>query len=107
MFGSVNWQHQFGPALTGVAFLQYGVNQTVTANTPAPGNTTQNSNSLVLSLGLNHAFSETLNGSLQYSYTSQGYSNLYPYGYAFGYPYGPTPPQQPISLVLLSLRKTF
>ena len=86
-YGSINWQHDLRQALTTVAFVQYGVNDSryITG--------AQNSNTLVVSLGLHYAFSQTLSGVLQYSYTNQFVSS------------SATSP--PFSLALLSVRKSF
>jgi uncharacterized protein (PEP-CTERM system associated) len=86
-FGSLNWQHDFGEDLTSLAFVQYGKNNS-TASLLLPSSSTD----LVLSFGLNYILSETINISLQYSYTNQTAS------------YYPSPP---INLVVLSIRKVF
>ena len=87
-YGSINWQHDLGQALTTVAFMQYGVNDSFSRIG------TQSSDTLVVSLGLHYALSETLSGTLQYSYTSQ-------------FVVSPAAASPPISLALLSVRKTF
>lgn len=88
-YGSVTWQHDLGPALKSLSFVQYGGGDNVFIITG-----TQNFNSLVLSQGLTYALSETLSGSVQYSYTS-------------GFTTGPASSSGPISLVFLNVRKNF
>jgi uncharacterized protein (PEP-CTERM system associated) len=90
-FGSVNWQHNISQATTLTGYVQYGINDT------RSNGTTQNSNSLVVSLGLNYAISRTLNASLQGSYTSN-YVNQFVVG---------ANQSTPVELVILGIRKTF
>jgi uncharacterized protein (PEP-CTERM system associated) len=89
-FGSVSWQHDLSPVLTSVAFVQYGVNDSISILTGQ-----QTTDTLVISLGLNYAFTETLNGSLQCSYTNQS-------GTGTGTAASPA-----TGLIYFSLRKTF
>ncbi len=95
-YGSVNWQHDLSEALTGITFVQYGVND---SHTNGSGH---NTNSLTASAGLNYAFSESLSGSLRYSYSNYskytGYNGLIPGGTS-------APPVT--HLVMIRLLKTF
>jgi uncharacterized protein (PEP-CTERM system associated) len=56
------WQHSFSPSLDGNAYVQYG-----TRESGAPTRTTQQT--VNATLGLSYAFSQTLTGRAQYSYS--------------------------------------
>jgi hypothetical protein len=63
-YGSINWQHDLSPDLRSAIYLQYGT----TENKTAAGR--QASDSVVASISFTYVFSETLTGTVQYSYTS-------------------------------------
>lgn len=84
-YGSLSWQHDLSDALKSSLFGQYGVTDLAGGQT--------STTLLVVSAGLNYAFSGTLNGSLQYSYTNSGFSGAVP--------------AEAINLVALGVRKTF
>jgi uncharacterized protein (PEP-CTERM system associated) len=88
-YGSVSWEHALSDALTSDLYFQYGrLNQT--GGGISPLTTTL----VVASAALSYRFSETLSGSLQYSYTSDAYTTTQQPGTA-------------ANLAVLSLRKTF
>jgi uncharacterized protein (PEP-CTERM system associated) len=99
-YGSFSWEHDISPVLNSNLFAQYGVlhnaipltltNGVLTVNV---GQQVQDATQLTLSGTLNWQINRTLTGSLQYSYSSTGYSGGLP-GVA-------------VNLVVLGLHKTF
>ncbi len=90
--GSINWQHDFPFDLTSTVYVQYGTNDNIPLLTrTVAANTGQATDTLVVSASLRYAFSDTLFGNLQYSYTSQSSTSV----------------NRPTSYVLASIRKTF
>lgn len=98
-YASLNWQHDLRPDLKSFVFAQWGnTQQGVAQNSRAGFN--QNYDTLVFSLRLSYALSETLNTYLQYSWASQG--NL-----ALAGTLGTVPVNEPTNLILIGVHKTF
>jgi uncharacterized protein (PEP-CTERM system associated) len=85
---AVIWSHLLTPTLSSNVYLQYG-----TFNTSNSNSTSSNSNSYSARVSLTERFSETLTGSLQYLYISQGSSSLNN--------------QSAQNIIIATLRKTF
>jgi uncharacterized protein (PEP-CTERM system associated) len=98
-YGTLSWQHDLRPELASTLSATYGVLNNATPVTltngvlTATGKEVQNATQLTVTAGLNWQMSETLTGSLQYTYSSNDYS-------------GGTPGVA-TNLVILGLRKTF
>lgn len=93
VYGSFSWSHNISESFTSLAYIQYGTNSSTAAQAQPAGltNKKQTTDSLVTSVALRYAFSESLYGSVQYSYTSQFAAS------------GSTP----TNLVLVTVRKIF
>ncbi len=74
---SVSWQHELGPDLSSVAIAQYAV-----TNQPAQllANRNNDQRTLSLTAALNKRFTETLSGSIRYTFVNQsgGNASFYP-----------------------------
>jgi uncharacterized protein (PEP-CTERM system associated) len=99
-YGSFSWEHDLSPVLSTNLFAQYGLLHNATpvsltngVLTVQVGKQVQDATQMTFNATLNWQMTRTLNGSLQYSYSSTGYSGGLP-GVA-------------ANLVVLGLRKTF
>lgn len=68
-FGTVSWQHEFTPRLSGTASFQYGVQDV--AQGGGLGGQGSSTTSISGSAGVGYAFNPTLTGSAQYRYTER------------------------------------
>lgn len=91
VYGALTWGHQLSRAMQSIVYFQYGVNNNNGSFVGGLNNGSQNL--LAASAALNYVFSETLTGSLQYTFSDTTSS-----GAARGYT---------SNLVLATIRKGF
>ncbi len=97
VFGTLSWEHELSPAMTGSASLSYGVNDGSLAGAAAGSQRTVQAN-----LALNYAFTEKLAGSARYLFTDRSGGAARAGGSAYQAGQGLTE-----NLLLVGLRKSF
>ena len=101
VFGTLSWEHELTPAMTGSASFSYGVDDNgALVGTGASGS----QRTVQTSLALNYAFTETLAGSARYLFTDRS-GGAGQAGGPFGY--GRVGQNLTENLLLVGLRKSF
>lgn len=101
VFGTLSWEHELSPAMTGTASFSYGVDDNgKLLGTGASGS----QRTVQTSLALNYVLTETLTGSARYLFTDRSGGA----GQAAGpFGYGRTRQNLTENLLLVGLRKSF
>lgn len=105
LYGSLSWQHDLRPGLQSSLFAQWGTTtQSGQGSTSTTGSGSQSYNTLVFSLRISYALSETISTYAQYSWSSE--SSQAVTGAPGSLP-GTLPVNMPTNLVVIGARKTF
>ncbi len=102
VYGTLSWEHELSPVMTGLASLSYGVDDNgASVGTGASGS----QRTVQTSLALNYVFTEALTGSARYLFTDRsggaGQASASPFGY------GRVGQNLTENLLLVGLRKSF
>ena len=99
-FGSINWQHDLAPNTSLVASANYGIS---TNTGEFIGTGSQDTRTVQASAALNHTFTETVTGSVRYTYTNQSGNTFNQFNSFTGFNTG----SYSENVLLLTLHKSF
>ena len=103
VFGTLSWEHELTPAMTGSASFSYGVDDN--GSLVGTGASSGSQRTVQASLALSYVFTQTLTGSARYLFTDRsggtGQATASPFGY------GRVGQNLTENLLLVGLRKSF